>query len=106
MDAHCLIGCYRELLRRVAAIDKPETVLWRFRATEEIPHSRACPVVMSGSLAAGCPAVLVEERTNRLPLIEVLDEWSRVATVMEQLSQEPFFSFDIQAFSAGKNARR
>lgn len=113
MDAYCLIGCYRELLRRIEAVSDPnlrEKFMRRFQDTVNIPKGRITPVRkaechfrLSGlSIPSDCSAEFVREKIALLPPIEVVNEWSGVTPMVEQLRQEPFFSFAIQPSVGGR----
>ena len=97
MDAYCLIGCYREIMRRIAGMDIDlGELMAHLPGRIEFPNFRRPDIAHS-------PAITLRRYAEvASPRLEVVDEWAAVDRMLDQVSREPFFSFATETIS-GKN---
>lgn len=89
MDAHCLIRCHRELIRRVGSADLDG---------HPLPGMVMIPML---PLAVARTKREKPDGVNLPFTVKVVDEWDAVIAMVEQLQREPFFSFATQQIKEG-----
>jgi hypothetical protein len=118
MDAYCLIGCYRELQRRVGGqeMEGPSGKafvgidLTSFLARVDFPHvklNETQPGCEGCSHGRHSPEAMAArwQSTMGVP-VEVVDSWSAASNMVARLHEQPYLAIAIKSMGAWRRSNK